>query len=495
MSQDTIYSVFKDRVLKAPNALAVFDERRSLSAKELAALTESIAAKIPYGAKRIGIVMEHGVQMIGAILAVLKRGCSYIPVEPFFPEERIEFMMKDAGADAVLVDARHSQKVDKFNLIEINDDVAMLRANDECEAAPDDVAYVLYTSGSTNLPKGIAVTNKNVCAYARAFKSEFNINEADTMLQHSVCSFDIFVEEVFASLLNGAALAIPSNQTKSDIGALMKFVRKNNVTIISGFPYLLLEINGLAKIPKCLRLLISGGDVLRAKYVDKLLNKIDVYNTYGPSETTVCASYYRCNDAPALKDGTFPIGKAILGTRIEILNKKMQPVKEGETGEICISGEGVSAGYVGDRKAENRAFIRRADGSVIYRSGDLGYVLPDGNLAFLRRKDTQVMIFGKRVETTEVENVLCRCSQIKKAVVKAYVDEKNLSYLVAYVVFKEPHTTLSTLKKEMERFLPGYMIPEFFIAMNDIKVNQNGKIDAKALPVVLKEGNLDAREE
>ena len=123
-------------------------------------------------------------------------------------------------------------------------------------------------------------------------------------------------------------------------------------------------MSGLAKIPKCLRLLISGSDVLRAKYVDKLLNKIDVYNTYGPSETTVCASYYRCNDAPALKDGTFPIGKAILGTRIEILNKKMQPVKEGETGEICISGEGVSAGYVGDRKAENRAFIRRADGSV-----------------------------------------------------------------------------------------------------------------------------------
>ena len=148
----------------------------------------------------------------------------------------------------------------------------------------------------------------------------------------------------------------------------------------------------------------------------------------------------------------------------------------------------MAAGYIGDRVIENQAFVSLPDGSVLYRSGDLGYVLPDGNIAFLHRKDTQVMILGKRVETTEVESVLCRCPQISKAVVKAYSDEEHLSYLVAYIVTMGKETSLSVIKKEMAEFLPFYMIPEFFILMQDLPLNANGKVDAKALPVVLKEG-------
>ena len=177
------------------------------------------------------------------------------------------------------------------------------------------------------------------------------------MLQYSVCSFDIFVEEVFTTLLSGAALAIPSAKTKENIHTLMDFVEKNNVTEISGFPYLLLEMNHLPSIPECIRLLISGGDVLRASYVTNLLDKAEIYNTYGPSETTVCASYFRCNDTIPLQDETYPVGKPVLGTQIEILNEHMVPVKPGEIGEICILGDGVSAGYTGSRKRENEALL------------------------------------------------------------------------------------------------------------------------------------------
>lgn len=136
------------------------------------------------------------------------------------------------------------------------------------------------------------------------------------MLQYSVCSFDIFVEEVFASLLNGAALAIPADEDKTDIHTLMNFVERRHVTMLSGFPYLLAEMNHLRQIPSSLRLLISGGDVLRGVYVDHLLDKAEVYNTYGPSETTVCASYYRCNGGTVLEDGTYPIGHPVLGAQI-----------------------------------------------------------------------------------------------------------------------------------------------------------------------------------
>jgi len=133
--------------------------------------------------------------------------------------------------------------------------------------------------------------------------------------------------------------------------------------------------------------------------------------------------------------------------------------------------------------------VHRADGSIIYRSGDIGYVLPDGNLAFLHRRDTQVMILGKRVETAEVESVLYRCPEIEKAAVKAYTDEQHLSYLVAYIVTREPQAALSTIKKEMARFLPAYMIPEFFIWLQDLPLNANGKIDSRSLPIILKEGS------
>ena len=488
MNTNVIYELFHEKVGQVPDALAVFDEERHLSRAELDALINTIAAKIPESSHRVGIIMEHSVEMIAAMFAVLKTGKAYVPVEPFFPQERIDFMMKDAGVDIIVTNSAYKNKTDGYPTVFADPGMIADNLTVDSSAQPDDIAYILYTSGSTGRPKGVAVRNRNVCHYVRAFQNEFQPNEKDTMLQYSVCSFDIFVEEVFTTLLSGAALAIPSAETKKDIHRLMDFVDKHNVTEISGFPYLLLEMNHLPEIPKSLRLLISGGDVLRASYITNLMDKVEVYNTYGPSETTVCASYYRCNDTEPLSDGTYPVGKPVLGTQIRILDENMQPVKQGETGEICIMGGGVSAGYVGDRKKENEAFVTCADGSVIYRSGDLGYLLPDGNIAFLHRKDSQIMILGKRVEIGEVENILCKCPEIEKAAVRPYMDEQNLHYMVAYIVLKQPKAHLSTLKKEMSRFLPNYMIPEFFVRMTDIPLNANGKVDTSALPVIMKEG-------
>lgn len=490
---ETIYTLFKQQVAERPDALAVADCRRQLTYSQLDALTDTIASRFLCNRPSfVGIAMDHGVEMTAAILAVLKSGAAYVPVEPNFPVERIRFMMKECDVDFLITHRKYAAHIDNgFRKLLIEEGLEV-RSDIQIDdmSRPDRLAYVLYTSGTSGEPKGVKVTHANVCHYVHAFSNEFHPKEGDRMLQHSVCSFDIFVEEMFTTLLSGAALFIPSEETKADTGLLMKYVEANAVTEISGFPYLLLEMNKLERIPRSLRLLISGGDVLREKYVDRLLPQAMVYNTYGPSETTVCATYYKCNGGRVLADGTYPIGKPVLGTAIDIEDEEGNVLPPGQMGEICIYGGGVSQGYVGV-KPEQVNFAEDGRGRRKYRSGDLGYVLPDGNIAFLHRKDKQVMILGKRVECDEIENLINTCSEVEQGVVVPYTDSSNLSYLVAYIVPRDAHRfSYAELRRKLSRYLAPYMVPEFFVAMHELPMTANGKTDRQALPVVLKEWNL-----
>ena len=479
MKQDTIYGRFKEVVSRYPSYDAIIEEHRKLTYAQLDAMADGILDKIgnvrhPY----VGIVMSHGAEMIAAILAVLKSGASYIPAEPSLPQDRIDYMMSSAGAEVVLMD-------EFCRILPMEARVA------EDNSSPDMPAYVLYTSGTTGRPKGVVVENRSVVNYAEAFEAEFHVAPGDVTLQYSVCSFDIFVEEVFATLLNGGALAIPPQSIPmSDMASLMDFVARHEVSIISGFPYLLAEMNRLDAILSSLRLLISGGDVLRDSYISRLKDMgVEIYNTYGPSETTVCASYFRCDNAQPLADGTFPIGKEVKGVKIKILDDNLEEVADGGIGEICIYGEGVSRGYLGN-PPEQANFVLSPDGRRMYRSGDLGYRLPDGNIAFLHRKDEQVMILGKRVEPDEVENVLNTAPEVERGVVCPYSDDSGLSYLVAYFVPKGKKFSLASIKAWLSSKLSDFMVPEYFVAMKSIPLTVRGKVDRASLPVVLKEGGL-----
>lgn len=490
---DTIYSYFENIVANHKNESAIIENDRTMTFGELSNLVDIIAGSFPKEITSIGIVMSHRAEMVASILAVLKCGARYIPAEPDFPTGRIHDMMEEAKVDFILTEKESVNKLKGFPIRLTDCEICGVEtpASERTNVQePELPAYILYTSGTTGRPKGVCVTNRNVCHYVRAFEDEFHPAAGDVMLQYSVCSFDIFVEEVFTSLLNGAALAIPSAEDKADIYALMKFVEKHHVTIISGFPYLLAEMNHLTEIPSSIRLLISGGDVLRGVYVDRLLAKAEVYNTYGPSETTVCASYYHCNGGAVLDDGTYPIGHPVKGTEIRILDQSGKELPAGEVGEICIYGNGVSLGYICDHEEENKVFESLADGKVMYRSGDLGYILPGGDIAFLHRKDTQVMIYGKRVEVSEVESRLYQCRGIQQAVVRAFTDEDGLSYMTAYVVPADQDMKVSTVRKELAENLTPFMIPEFIVKMPQIPLNTNGKPDTGKLPVVMKAGNF-----
>lgn len=476
MDKYTVYSRFSEMVRRQPAAVAIVEDGRAVSYKELDVLADRILAKFAgSGYSSVGIVMSLGIEMIAAVLAVLKSGAAYVPAEPSLPCDRIDYMMRSAGVGLVITD----------------DYCKELPPPAECpdRSVPDGVAYVLYTSGTTGKPKGVVVENQSVVNYAEAFEAEFHVGPGDVMLQFSVCAFDIFVEEVFTTLLNGAALAIPSRSVHDgDIEGLMDFCERHGVTEISGFPYLLADMNRHRRYPSKLRVLISGGDVVRESYISWLKGHgFVIYNTYGPSETTVCATYCRIDNIAALDDGTYPVGKPIKGVEVRILDDKLNELPPGETGEICISGKGVSRGYLGS-PPEQSNFVTWRGGTRMYRSGDLGYMLPDGNIAFLHRRDKQVMILGKRVEPDEVENVLNESPCVERGIVRAFSDEQGLAYLTAYIVLSHKYCKVSRIKEFLKSKLADYMIPEYFVQMESLPLTPRGKIDNHALPVVMKEG-------
>lgn len=474
----TIYGKFNEWVRRQPEATAVVEDGRSVTYGELDELSNSIMAKFwPRHSAFIGIVMSHGIEMVAAMLAVLKSGAAYVPAEPTLPAERIGYMMRTTGVKLVITDeyCRHLPDAAPF----------------PDASRPDGVAYVLYTSGTTGRPKGVVVENHSVVNYAEAFEREFRVGPGDVMLQYSVCSFDIFVEEVFTTLLNGATVAIPSKKVMDgSLSDLMAFCERHGVTEISGFPYLLADMNRCRCFPSKLRLLISGGDVIRETYISWLKDRdFMIYNTYGPSETTVCATYYRVDDAEALEDGSYPVGKAVKGVEVKILDENLTEVPGGEMGEICIYGEGVSRGYLGN-PPEQVNFVADPEGKRMYRSGDLGYRLPGGDVVFLRRKDKQVMILGRRVEPEEVENVLNESPCVERGVVRAFNDEQGLAYLTAYFVPSHKNCSISRIKSFLSSRLADYMVLEFFVKMDEIPLTRRGKVNDRALPIVMKEGSV-----
>ena len=474
----TIYSFFKETADRYPDNPAIIEDDRTLTFSQLDRMVDAIATKFyDRQPKSVGIVMHHGAEQIAAMLAVLKSGAFYVPAEPSLPQERIDYMMQSAEVDFIINDnyCKHLKPAERT-------------MTDRSE--PDGLAYVLYTSGTSGKPKGVSVENHSVVNYCEAFESEFKTGPGDVMLQYSVCSFDIFVEEVYTTLLNGAALCIPSHAIHNgSLAGLLKFAERHGVTIIDGFPYLLAEMNKLDYIPESIKLIISGGDVIRASYITRLKDLgIKIYNTYGPSETTVCSNYFRVDNAKPLEDGTFPVGKAVKGVEVKILDKHLKEVTKGTVGEICIFGEGVSRGYI-NNAPEQVNFVTMADGTRMYRSGDLGYELPDGNIVFLHRRDDQVMILGKRVEPEEVENVLNTCPHVERGVVRAFLDDNGLHYLAAYIIPKEG-AKLKDIRKYLVDKLTNFMVPEFFVKVKTIPLTRRGKVDVEALPVVMKEGGM-----
>lgn len=487
----TIYSRFKELAAEGPDRPAIIDERSCVNYSGLDKMIDTLISRFPsFIPARVGIVMDHSVEMVASMLAVVKSGAAFVPVEPDFPPERMTKFLTECGVDFVITQEKYSSRLKDFTLFivgsEINVDPTLHPLPDRCRA--DRPAYIMYSSSMSGYPIGVMVGNRQVVAMAERFGTMFNISRDDVLLQYSACIVNIFIEEIFGTLLNGAVLAIPSSSTRNDPEALLKFADEQYVSIISGFPYLLQELNHFETLPVTLRMLISGGDQLSPLSIGHLLEQLTVYNTYGPVEATCLSTCYCCNNGYTLPSGHYPIGRPLPGVDIMLLDDDLNPVAEGEEGEICIAGDGVADSFTGDHRSEQLSAITvLADGTRVARTGDIGMRLPDGNYRYLRRKESEVNILGKRVVTGEVERALLATGEVEECAVVHYQDEKGSAYLVGYVVPSTRSFSLSWVKNRLAQYLPAYMIPEFFVLLRQLPVTESGKVNTLALPVVLKD--------
>ena len=474
----TIHRLFEEQSARTPDNTALifccdeYNEHKknndilSVTYKELNARADQLAyllwKKGVVKGTIAGIKIERSIDMMIGILGILKTGGAYLPIDPNFPAERINYILADSGARVLLTDRDSAVgiKVEEkiinasCELVSINFNSLMEKTGEPFynssfnEPFPGDLAYVIYTSGTTGHPKGVLVEHRNVTTYFDAFFKIFEVKISDTSIQLASYTFDAFVEEVFSVLLRGGKLVVPSRTEMIDISALGDLILKHNVNIIDCTPLLLNEFNKLGiftsgtSVRGLNYIFISGGDVLKVEYVENLLSVGDVYNTYGPTESTICATcfqYFRENKSK-WSGGSVPIGKPLSNYRAYILNKyrSLQPV--GVAGELCISGPGVTRGYLNRPELTAEKFMSLSTLTIehspllLYKTGDLARWFSDGNIEFLGRVDHQVKIRGFRIELGEIENLLLKHPYIKDTVVVVRGDESDDKKLAAYFV-------------------------------------------------------------
>lgn len=416
----------------------------------------------------VGICMERSEAMVIAMLATLKAGGAYVPLDPAYPAERIAFMQADAGLKLLLTDP-------------LPDLAGYPETNPEAASGPDNLAYVIYTSGSTGKPKGVQLEHRSVVNFLNAMAREPGITADDVLVAVTSISFDIAGLELWLPLTQGAQVVLASREAAADGAALASLLQRSGATVLQATPAtwrLLLEA-GWEPGP-ALKMLV-GGEALPRELANRLSAGGELWNLYGPTETTIWSTC--CRVSPG--EGPVTIGRPIANTQIYILDAGLRPAPVGVPGELYIGGDGLARGYLNRPELTAERFVASPlkPGARIYRTGDLARWLPDGTIGFLGRVDHQVKIRGFRIELGEIETALGAHTQVKQAVVVAREEGAGEKRLVAYLVPDpaQPPTALE-LRAFLKESLPDYMIPTAFVALEAMPLTPNGKVDRKALP-------------
>jgi aspartate racemase len=487
----SVSRVFEERARASPDTVAVVHDNERLTCGELNARANRLARYmgISPGATVV-IYLERSIDMVICELAVLKAGGVYVPVDPSDPKPRTELMLNDSHADIILVKRPPSglQLPGECRMVCLeaeHQSVDRLEDGDLAEGpSAGDTAYIMYTSGSTGQPKGVRVPHRGICRLVLN-TNYVRISPGDTVAHISNPAFDASTFEVWGALLNGARLAIFDRETVLTPARLAARMAEEHVdTIFMTAQLFNLFSREAPEAFKSVRDLLVGGDVVEPSPVKRVLEHGGprrLVNAYGPTENTTFSTWYLIRDPVG---DSIPIGKPISNTSAYILDDYLEPVPVGVTGEIYLGGDGVAEGYHGRHDLNASAFIPDpfTSGSKLYRTGDLGCYLPDGNIKFLGRRDAQVKIRGFRVEAGEVKAVLEAHPSVKASLVVAK-ELKGEKRIIAYVVPTDGKFNESELKGYMRVKLPEYMIPAAFIPIKAIPLTPTGKVDYDALPV------------
>ena len=437
----------------------------------------------------VGLHLERSSASVIGALAVLKAGGAYLPLDPSLPAERLRYMLTDANVSIVLSQGANAERLPKHTWEALDWD----RVSPLLDGYPSDspssavtaesLAYVIYTSGSTGQPKGVEATHGGLRNLIDWHIRAFHVDEGDRASLLAVVGFDAAVWELWPYLAAGASVHIPGELVRSSPEGMRKWLLTEKISI-TFLPTALAEQMLLREWPQdaALRILLTGADTLRRRPSPGL--PFDLINNYGPTEATVVATSGRV--ASENGDGRVPsIGRAIDHTQIYILDEKMQPVAEGEAGELCIGGAGLARGYRNNPVLTAEKFVRHPLGGTVerlYRTGDRARFLPGGEIEFLGRLDDQIKIRGYRVEPNEIINALNAYPGVQSSAVAAEAD-KGDKRLVAYIVSAPGVKVDPTgLRQMLSRRLPDYMVPALLVGVDALPLTANGKVDYSALP-------------
>ena len=493
----TIHELFEKQARQTPSATALIFGGAQISYDELNRRANRLAGRLrELGVARdkpVGVCMERSAEMIIAFLAVLKARGAYVPLDPSYPAERRAWMMKDTAMSVVITGTGNRTAVGPGQHL-LCMDAENLAFFEDTDAASDaraqNLAYLMYTSGSTGEPKGVAVTHRGVVRLVK--QTDFATFSDETFLQLAPISFDASTFEIWGALLNGGKLVVmpPPPPSLEEIG---NAIREHGVTTLwltSGLFNAMVDerLNDL----RPLRQLLAGGDVLSVSHVRKALDALPgtrVINGYGPTESTTFACCYTIAADEDL-NASIPIGRPIANTTVYIVDSQLQPVPVGVTGELCIGGDGLARGYWRSPELTAEKFVddpfSNEPGARLYRTGDLARWREDGVIEFLGRADNQVKLRGYRIELGEIENALRRQSNVLDCAVVVREDIPHRKELVAYTVGRvdaslQPEA--ATLIAALRETLPDYMVPSTIVALPALPRTPNGKVDRKALPV------------
>jgi non-ribosomal peptide synthetase-like protein len=434
----------------------------------------------------VGLCASKSCHTFAAILAVLKVGAAYVPLDPKFPLKRVEAIIRDASVAVVLCDGSKASQLGELGvrIIDPKDaspaaGVLFERPSDLC---PSDLCYVIYTSGSTGTPKGVLIEHRHAVNFVSSLETVYKIDRCDRIYQGFSLAFDASVEEIWAAFSLGGTLVAAADEVSRSALDVGNFITANQITYFSTVPSFLALME--PDLPS-LKLLVLGGEVCTADLVERWSRPgLRILNTYGPTEATVVATAAECHPGHPVT-----IGNALPGYRTLVLDEALAPVKPGECGELYLGGQSVARGYLNRPELTSQRFIadpfadRTGPPSSLYRTFDLVRLRPDNSIEFVGRCDGQVKIRGFHVELSEIESVLMKCEGIVLAAARV-IDRNGLPEIAAYVVLEGAHSSFN--KREMivslRDRLPEYMIPKFLDVVAELPTSTSGKLDRGALP-------------
>ncbi|MFF2807624.1 amino acid adenylation domain-containing protein [Streptomyces sp. NPDC058000] len=485
-----VHQLFAEWSSRQPDAPAVRFGDTVLTYGELDRRSDRLAhrlARLGAGPGTLaGVFLHRSTDLLTGLLAVLKTGAAYVPLDPVYPAERIRNMLTDSGALLVLTESALSAALPAdcpSRVVELDaaDEPPTDTAEDfQDRASAKDPAYVIYTSGSTGRPKGVRVGHRALTNFLCSMAREPGFDRTDTLLAVTTACFDIAGLELFLPLVTGGQVQVAPAATAADGFALRALVEECRPTVMQATPVTWRMLIGAGWQGSDALTVLCGGEALPGDLADGLVRRARrVWNMYGPTETTIWSSLDRvAAGAPVT------IGRPLANTRMYVLDERLRPVPPGTPGELYIGGDGVADGYHGRPDLTAQKFLDDpfAPGRV-YRTGDLVRQLPDGRLAYLRRVDSQVKVHGFRIELGEVETVLRDHPAVAQAAVVVHDDDNGDSRLVAYLVAAgTPAPTLAALRDHVQARLPAYMAPAVVVPLQELPLTPNGKLDRRALP-------------